>query len=247
MRTRGVAISLALCLGVLAALPALPASGKSISSSKLKALSNSINNAKHLTYVATYTSSTNGQTSTVTIAQAPHKALFETSSGIVVNTGKATYYCSSSSSSGNSGNSGSGNSGNSGSSSTSSTAKGSEQCISEGRTNPLLGLEAAFSSTAALNAFNQAKASGAVARVLGLKVSESSATIAGQPSTCISVTLHGQTAKYCVTKQGLLSYSGSSSAGYFKLTKYSAKPAASLFTLPAGATTVTLPSTPSVP
>jgi hypothetical protein len=43
-----------------------------------------------------------------------------------------------------------------------------------------------------------------------------------------------------VTKQGILSYAGTPS-NYFKLTEYSSKPSASLFTLPAGATTQSVP------
>jgi len=51
-----------------------------------------------------------------------------------------------------------------------------------------------------------------------------------------------------VTKQGILSYSGSaSSSSYFELTKYSSKPPASLFSLPTGATTETLPGSTSIP
>ena len=93
-----------------------------------------------------------------------------------------------------------------------------------------------------LSVFSEAEES-AVARVLGIKVSGSSSKIAGQPSTCISVSRKGQTGKYCVTKQGLLSYSGSGK-NYFEMVKYSAHPSSSLFNLPAGATTVTIPSTP---
>ena len=52
--------------------------------------------------------------------------------------------------------------------------------------------------------------------------------------------------KYCVTKQGLLSYAGSSSFS-FVLTKFTSKPSSSLFQLPAGATTVTLPGGASIP
>ena len=77
-----------------------------------------------------------------------------------------------------------------------------------------------------------------MSKLLGIKVSSSSASFAGQASTCVTVTVHGKGGKYCVTKQGILSYSGSSS-DYFQLTKYSSKPPASLFTLPTGATTVT--------
>ena len=92
----------------------------------------------------------------------------------------------------------------------------------------------------ALGALTEAK-QGLGSRLLGIKVSSSSATFAGQPSTCIAVTVHGKGGRYCVTKQGILSYSGSSSLDYFQLTKFSSKPPASLFTLPAGATTGTVP------
>jgi hypothetical protein len=71
-------------------------------------------------------------------------------------------------------------------------------------------------------------------------VSSSAATFAGQPSTCITVTVRSRSAKYCVTKQGILAYSGISS-DYFKLTQYSSSPPASLFSLPAWATTQSAP------
>ena len=58
--------------------------------------------------------------------------------------------------------------------------------------------------------------------------------------------MRGKSAKYCVTEQGILSYSGSVGE-YFELTKYSSKPPASLFSLPAGATTQTLPGGASIP
>ncbi len=112
MRTR--ALTLAATVGLaLVVLPALPASAKGLSQPQIKALENNLNNAKKLTYQVTYTSTENGKTSTITIAQAPHKSNFSTSDGSsVISTGKATYYCSPNSSS-NSGSTG-GNSGNSG-------------------------------------------------------------------------------------------------------------------------------------
>ena len=85
-----------------------------------------------------------------------------------------------------------------------------------------------------------------MSRLLGIKVSSSSASFAGQSSTCVTVNVHGKGGKYCVTKKGLLSYSGSG-ANYFELTKYSATPPSSLFNLPAGATTETLPGGASIP
>ena len=49
---------------------------------------------------------------------------------------------------------------------------------------------------------------GLVSKLLGIEVSSSSASFAGQPSTCVTVTVHGKGGRYCVTKQGILSYSG---------------------------------------
>ena len=236
-------------LGALLLLPPLPASARA-SAPNLKALTNSINRSKNLTYLAQYTSVSNGQSNTVTIAQSPPKSNFSTSNGSVINNGKTTYYCSSNSgSSGNSGNSGSasnsGNSGNSGTSTTTTTSKASQQCLSVKGANPLLGVENLFSPSVALGALAEAK-QGLVSRLLGIKVSSSSASFAGQPSTCVTVTVRGKGGKYCVTKQGILSYSGNSSS-YFKLTKYSSKPPSSLFSLPAGATTQTLPGGTNIP
>jgi hypothetical protein len=219
MRTRVVNLTVALGLGALVLLPALPASGRGSTSLNVKALTNSINHAKHLTYLAQYTALSNGQKTTVTIAQAPPKSNFSTQGGSVINNGKTTYYC--------------------------STTTGSPQCLSVSGTNPLLGLEGLFSPAIALGALAEAK-QGLVSRFLGIKVSSSSASFAGQPSTCVTVSVRGKSGKYCVTKQGLLSYSGSSSS-YFQLTKYSATPSASLFSLPAGATTATLPGGASIP
>ncbi len=247
MRIRLVTMTVALGLGALVLVPALPAAGGSASPPNLKGLTNSINRSKNLTYLAQYASVSNGQTTTVTIAQSPPKSNFSTSNGSVINNGKTTYYCSSNAgSSGNSGNTGStSNSGNSGASSTTTTAKSSIQCVSVKGANPLLGLENVFSPAVALGALGEAK-QGLVSRLLGIKVSSSSATFAGQPSTCVTVTVRGRGGKYCVTKQGILSYSGTSS-DYFTLKKYSSNPPANLFSLPAGATTQTLPGGSSIP
>jgi hypothetical protein len=243
MRSRAAILTVVLGLGALVLSPALPAAAKT--SPNLKALTNSINNAKHLTYLAQYTAVNNGQRTIVTIAQSPPKSNFTTSSGSVINNGKTTYYCSTSSvGSGNSGNTGStSNSGSTGSSS----PPASQQCLSVNGSNPLLGLESVFSPAVALGALAEAK-QGLVSRLLGIKVSSSSATFAGQPSTCVTVSVRGHGGKYCVTKQGLLSYSGTaSSSNYFELTKYSSNPPASLFSLPTGATTETLPGGTSTP
>jgi len=111
--------------------------------------------------------------------------------------------------------------------------------------NPLLGLESIFSPAVALGALAEAR-QGLSSRLLGIKVTSSTQNIAGQKSTCVNVSERGKSAKYCVTGQGILSYAGSAGS-HFVMTKYSSKPPASLFTLPAGATTQTLPGGTSVP
>jgi hypothetical protein len=221
MRTKAASYIVAVGVGILligSATPALASKSKAPSSAEIKALTKSLNSAKHLTYEATYKSVNGGQTTTVTIAQAPPKSTFSTSSGSVIDTGSKTYFCSGSST--------------------------NQQCLSEGGSNPFSALEALFSPTLALEAFGEAK-DGLLSRSLGIKVNSSSASFAGQASTCVSVTVKSNAGKYCVTKQGLLSYSGSTS-GYFELTKYSKSPPSSLFTLPTGATTVTLPGGTSI-
>lgn len=227
MRTRvatsalAVAASAALGLAV-AVLPALPASAKSLSNSQINQLENSLNHGKKLTFSATYTADNDGTKTTVTIAQAPPKSNFSSGTSSIINNGKTTYFCSSSSG-------------------------GSQQCITESGANPLLGLEDLFSPAVAVAALNEAK-SGLVAKALGVHLSESSGNYAGQSATCFSVSEKGKgSGKYCVTKQGILAYATTSNNGsnnYFELTKYSSSPSSSLFTPPAGATTVTTPSLP---
>ena len=247
MRTGVLTTVAALGLGALLVWAPAPASGSTVSNADLKALANTIEHAKKLSYDAQYLSVTDGQRSTVTIAQAPPKSLFASSDSSIVNDGTAIYYCAPSPSpTANSGNTGttsdSGNTGNSGAATTTSS-NGPEVCDAQQGANPLLGLQDIFSPTVALGALAEAK-EGLASKRSGIEVSSSSATFAGQPSTCIEVTVRGEGGKYCVTKQGVLSYSGSSASDYFRLTKFSAKPPASLFALPAGATIAATGSTP---
>jgi hypothetical protein len=137
----------------------------------------------------------------------------------VIDTGTKTYYC--------------------------SKTGTSVSCLSSSGLNPFADLEDLFSPTAALAAFNEAK-EGLVERSLGIKTSSSTSKFGGQSSTCVTVSVKKNVGKYCVTKQGLLSYAGSSSFS-FVLTKFTSKPSSSLFQLPAGATTVTLPGGASIP
>jgi hypothetical protein len=229
MRTLKLSGAVALGAGLLLLVAVNPAAAaiakakvKPITASNLKKLSNSVTAAKKLTYEATYKLVSDGRTTLVTTAQAPPKSVFLSGGAEVVDTGTATYYC--------------------------STSGATQSCLSAGTSNPYAALEDAFSPTLALTAFDEAK-EGLVERTLGIKATSSSQTIAGQSSTCVTVSVRGESGKYCVTSRGLLAYSGSSttSKSYFELVKYSGSPSSSLFKLPAGATTVTLPGGGSIP
>jgi hypothetical protein len=224
MKTRVLSGVAAATVGLLllgSAVPAL-AGGKPPTAKSLKNLAATIKSGKGQTYAAVYKSVSAGQTTTVNIAQQPPKSAFSSGSGegSIIDTGTKTYFCS-----------GSG---------------GSQTCISAGSTNPLASLEDLFSPTAALAAFSTAR-NALGDHDLGIKTSTSSQTFAGQPSTCVTISIKaGTTSKYCVTKKGLLAYAGSSGS-YFQLTSLSTSPPASLFALPSGATTVTLPGGGSIP
>ena len=183
MRTRNFLRigSLAVVVTLAGAVAPGVAAAKAPSASTLKTLEKNLANTKHLTYEATYKSVSGGSTSTVTIAQAPPKTNFTSAGAEIIDTGKSTYYC--------------------------SAQGGKTTCLSAGTSNPLLGLEDLFSPSAAIAAFPEVK-TGLLARLAGIKATSSSATIAGQSSTCITVTARGTSGKYCVTKKGILSHGG---------------------------------------
>lgn len=83
---------------------------------------------------------------------------------------------------------------------------------------------AAFGRGVVLAAPALPAAAQSISKLLGIKVSSSSASFAGQPSTCVTLSVHG--------KGG---------------TEYSSEPSASLFSLRAGVTTATVPGGGSIP
>jgi hypothetical protein len=230
MGTRIAAGAAALSVGLLAvaAAPASASLSKSISQSQLNTLKNNLGKTSHLTYEAVYQGISGGKTINVTIAQSPPKSSFNFASGgnsgVLINNGTATYIC--------------------------SDQGGKETCISYGAgssTNPFLAIENLFSSATAAAALASAGAE-LHAHQTGLKVVSGTSTFAGQSATCVTVSTKGtKTGKFCVTKKGVLAYSGTSSTQYFQLTKFSSSPPSSLFSLPAGATTITLPPGVSIP
>jgi hypothetical protein len=182
-------------------------------SKKLKALASGLAAEKSATFEVVYTTKTSGHAESVTFAQSPPKYLVKVgTSGSLIYTGSETLYCT-----------------------TAST------CVSTGATtNPLKPLESLFSPTTAKAFFQEAEAEVGT-KVAGYSVSFSTESVAGLSSQCATVSGHGQTGKYCVAKNGLLTYAGSAE-GSITLTSYKSSVPSTAFTPPSGATIITEPS-----
>ncbi len=189
---------------------------------QFRALSAELQAGKHATFKAVYTShDASGTSRTITIEQKPPRSVISTSSGTVINDGTHTYFC--------------------------SAGGGSQQCVSESTagSNPLASIVALFDPTTLLNSF-QAAEEAAGSHELGYSAAFSSATYAGVHARCVHYTSTAtRSVTYCVTNSGILAYA-QSAGGTFELTGFSSAPPASDFTLPAGATVVTIP-TVSIP
>ena len=183
-------------------------------SSQLSNLSSSLQGAETASYKATYSATDNGQSETLTYEQQPPKFLFGTKGGEVIDNGTATYFCSTS---------------------------GASTCLSSTTQDPLAPLLNALSPKTAISDL-QAAQSALAAKVAGYTASFSSATFAGQPSTCVTITQSSGAEKVCVTGSGELDYVSSSPSQVFQMTSYSTSVSASDFALPSGATVVTEPS-----
>jgi ABC-type oligopeptide transport system substrate-binding subunit len=185
------------------------------SAKQLDDLTSSVEAASKATFKAVYTSNNNGTSTTVTIEQKLPKSVFITGDGTVINDGTTTYYC--------------------------STSGEQKTCVSQsGAGNPLASMAAVFSPQAAITAMKAAHTAVA-SKLAGVDVSFSSETFGGQDSSCVKVKSQGGEGKYCATKSGILAYSGTAESN-FQLTSYSSDVSDSDFALPAGATTVTVPT-----
>ncbi|HXX89761.1 MAG TPA: hypothetical protein VEI83_06025 [Acidimicrobiales bacterium] len=196
--------------------------GGSSLSSEIQALSSKIQSGKGATFKATYTS-TGGSSSSQTIVfeQKPPKTFFSSGTGEMINDGTTTYFC--------------------------DTSNTPPTCISSSTSsNPLASLIGIFSG-ATVTAFLQTAQAQAAAHAAGYNLSYSDGTFAGQPSKCISATGPQGSGKYCVTDSGIIAYVDSGNGNVFQLTDYTTNVSDSDFTLPAGATTQTLPSGVSIP
>ena len=185
--------------------------------SEVTALSGIAKEGQSKTFSATWTSTSNSATTTVTEAQSPPKTLFKTGSGFLLNDGKNSYFCSSSS-----------------------------QCVEETGTNPLASVLNLYNGRAFLSSV-QAYESATALREAGVTLTFTEATYGGQASKCVNVSAASGKSKWCVSQSsGILTY-WSAAGNSFTLTSFSASPPASDFALPAGVTVVTLPSGVSIP
>jgi len=189
----------------------VPADESSLAA-KIGALSSLLKKADKATYKAQYAIVNGSTTQMLTIEQSPPKSVFTTKGDRVIDTGKTTYYC---------------------------TTSGKATCVSSKTTNPLASLEAVFSAASVL-AELQAGQAQADAHVAGYNITFTSGSYAGQSASCANLSTSAESVKYCVTQQGIVAFVSSLSAT-FTLTSYSSSPPASDFALPAGATVTSAP------
>ena len=185
------------------------------SGSQFNQIQAAINNAKSLTFKAVYTSqSSGGSSSTTTIEQKSPKTLFSSGDSTVIFNGTTTIECST----------------------------GSGCTTLPGSSNPFASAAELYSGAYILTLM-QAYQNSAVLSAEGVSVNYSTATYAGQQSTCTTISgravgAAGAGAKWCVTNDGILAYSGGtsgsgSSSGAFELTSYTTNVPDSDFQAPA--------------
>jgi hypothetical protein len=193
----------------------------SSSSGGIGGLISKITSARQLTFGATYSAVSSGssaKTETFTYAQMPPKSLFEVAGAKVISTGTATYSCTSTS--------------------------GAPTCVSVGSADPLADTLNFITGGTALSALTALK-TGIAQKLPNFSASYSTATYAGQSAQCVSGTESSNSYKYCITDSGVLAYAGGSGTGGFgglTLESFSTNVSSSEFSLPPGATVVTVPS-----
>ena len=167
------------------------------------------------TFKLTYSSVSDGSTTTITLEQELPNQLFRSGSGEVLVTKGKTYYCDATSSP------------------VTCTIYGSAS------SNPLASLMGIYDGSTYIGIMKEWQ-SLVGSGITGYHLSVTSASYAGQPSQCAKWEYQGTSTQYCFTDKGLLAYVGTASSN-IKLTGYSSSVASTDFAVPAGATVVTLP------
>jgi mucin-22 len=192
----------------------IQSSGSSLTS--LGAVLKSLQTGENASFAATYTATLNGRKQTFTFEQAERQSFLRSNQGEVIDTGSATYFC---------------------------TTSGTISCVSTQKKDPAATL---------LNLSSPAAISDNILSIqtaLAIKVATatfSTATYAGQPSTCVAISGSGRAlAKYttigtlCVTSTGQVAYISTSARQVIQMTSYSTTVNPSDFLLPSGASVET--------
>jgi hypothetical protein len=233
------------------------AHSKSGAAKTLTALTKKIKAGKKATYQAVYSYKSTGtkKVSTITFAQKPPKSLFEegTTHTYLIDTGTQSLECSqttettsatttTSSSTTSSTTSTSATATTTTSTTTTTAPKSKYVCVKTGSAGAgaASGLLDLFEPTTALTYFNTAEQEIA-AKIAGYSVKITNGTYGGVASKCVTLRVSGQSYKYCVGNNGLLTYSGTPNKGYFELKSFTKNVPASDFQPPAGAKTETIP------
>lgn len=181
--------------------------------SPFSTLERSLTAEEHLTFKVTYVTHGAGASQTMTFEQRPPDLRFGAGSGYILDLAGKTYFCAS--------------------------TLGHAICVKSGTTtSPLLGLTGLFEPSSVVAALKSLQATAATTSA-GVKFSTTTKSIAGQPSTCLSVTVKARTYEYCVTKaKGILAYGGTNGE-YVELTSYASSAPAGDFALPASGSITT--------
>jgi hypothetical protein len=183
-------------------------------SSEVSQLGSLASSGASATFQATYTYTDGASHQTMVFAQSPPKSLFKDSqSGLAVDTGTATYFCSAGS------------------------------CYNAGTTNPLAELFYLFDGKTFQDTVSEYAVTSAYLAAHGDSLTFSTSTYAGQASKCVTITQStgsAKTAVWCVADRGIMTSWRAGSAS-FSLTSFTASPPSADFALPAGAKIVSLP------
>ena len=208
---------------------ATPAAG---GTGDLSGFSATVQKGKNATFKAVYTStSSSGESETITFEQAPPMQLFKTVSGthssLMLNTGSQTLTC--------------------------EGASGAKpNCVDMGNSGnaALTGMLNFYDGSFVVTTMHSWQMM-IGAHVAGVSLKFHDDTIAGQAVQCATWSAQSQSATYCVTHHGVLAKaSGSSSSGSqssFVLTSYSTSARSSDFAVPAGASVASIPTMPATP
>jgi hypothetical protein len=179
---------------------------------QIESLKSSAAKGEGASFVASWTSSSSGTVTKITLAHEGTKDYFATSSTFIVATSNQTYYCTTS----------------------------AMTCVKEAGMDPLAGLLGLYDGSTFVDTA-KVYTDQAILEAEGVSLNFSSGTYGGVASKCVKISKNASTATWCVgTSSGILTYWLANSDS-FTLTSYSSTPPAADFSVPAGYTTTSIP------